>query len=281
MSNLEATTALLAQAEESGGFMGTYFLLILPIIILSAVVCLHPIGKRELQAYFLTPIAYVSITMFVLLTMVITFFIMNFFERGEANLEAFFRFQPFVWGIVGPALGMRLWAEENRLGTIELIGTMPSATWVVTVYKYLASLIVVAVALVLTFPIVATVEDLGSPDHGVIAAGYIASFLMGAATLAITMAVSAFTRNQVICLLVSVVICFFLVIGGLPQVVGWLDDSSGFVASMLKWWPNASLFYHYESMITGLIFLRNILYFVIIVAACLAVTSAALRSKRA
>ncbi len=279
--HLDISAGMLAQAAERGGVWGIYLSLIAPFVILAIVVCLNPVGKRELKSYFLSPIAYVCITIFVLLAMVIAFFLGGIIERGEASLVEFFFYQPFIWVIVGPALGMRLWAEENRLGTIELIGTMPVNPWVVVLFKYLASLVVIAVALGLTFPIVITIEYLGEPDHGVIVAGYVASFLVGAATLAITSAVSAFTRNQVVCLLVSVVIGFFLAIGGFPPVMLWIDSLPESAGAILDWWPKISLYSHFLELVKGVLQYRDILFFALLIAACLTVTSIVLRAKRA
>src|SRR3984957_3559773 len=181
------------------------------------------ITKRELSAYFSSPVAYVFIVIFLLLTGAFTFLLGQFFERGQASLEeSFFIWLPWFYLVLVPAVGMRLWAEERRVGTLELLLTMPITAWEAIVGKFLASWIFLLLALVLTFPIVITVNYLGSPDNGVIFAGYVGSFLMAGAYLAISCMTSAMTRNQVVSFIVSVVICLFLVLCGFPPVTNLL-----------------------------------------------------------
>src|SRR5687768_12531869 len=165
------------------------------------------IAKRELAAYFTSPVAYVFLVIFLLLTGFFTFTAGNFFERGEASLAAFFGWHPWLYLVLVPAVGMRVWAEERRSGTIELLLTMPVTTWQAIVAKFLASWIFLALALALTFPAVVTVNILGDPDNGVIAAGYLGSLLLAGAYLAITCMTSAMTRNQVVAFILAVVIC--------------------------------------------------------------------------
>src|SRR4051812_16395769 len=162
------------------------------------------ITKRELYAYFTSPVAYVFLVIFLLLTGFFTFTAGNFFERGEASLAAFFGWHPWLYLVLVPAVGMRVWAEERRSGTIELLLTLPVAPWQAIVAKFLASWIFLAVALVLTFPAVITVNVLGEPDNGIIFAGYLGSFFLAGAYLAITCMTSAMTRNQVVAFIVSV-----------------------------------------------------------------------------
>ena len=156
------------------------------------------IAKRELRGYFSSPVAFVFIVIFLLLSGFFTFMVGGFFERGEANLQAFFAWHPWLYLFLVPAVGMRMWSEERRLGTIELLLTMPITPWQAIVGKFLASWAVVALALALTFPVVWTVNYLGSPDNGVILGGYIGSLLMAGAYLAISAMTSAMTRNQVV-----------------------------------------------------------------------------------
>src|SRR5215831_6768320 len=168
------------------------------------------ITKRELGAYFSSPLAYVFIVIFLLLCGFFTFMVGGFFERGEASLSAsFFLWHPWFYLFLVPAVGMRFWAEERRVGTIELLLTMPITTWQAIVGKFLASWLFLGLALILTFPIVITVNYLGSPDNGVILCGFIGSWLMSGAYLAISCITSAMTRNQVVSFIVSVVICLF------------------------------------------------------------------------
>ncbi len=154
------------------------------------------IVMRELSAYFASPVAYVFLVIFLLLTGFFTFTAGNFFERGEASLAAFFGWHPWLYLVLVPAVGMRLWAEERRSGTLELLLTMPVATWQAIVAKFLASWIFLLLALVLTFPAIVTVNILGDPDNGIIAAGYIGSFLLADAYLAVSCMTSAMTRIQ-------------------------------------------------------------------------------------
>src|ERR1043165_433314 len=157
-------------------------------------------AKRELSGYFTSPVAYVVIVIFLVMTgfFTFTFRLGNFFEAGQASLTSFFTWHPWLYLFLGPAVGMRLWAEERRVGTMELLLTMPVTAWQAIVGKFLASWLFLAMALALTFPIWITVNYLGSPDNGVIFCGYIGSFLLAGAYLAIASLTSAMTRNQVI-----------------------------------------------------------------------------------
>src|SRR4051812_5207068 len=178
----------------------------------------YTIVKRELTSYFSSPVAYVFLVIFLLLTGFFTFTAGNFFERGEASLAAFFIWHPWLYLVLVPAVGMRLWAEERRVGTLELLLTMPITAWQAIVGKFLASWLFLAIVLLLTFPIVITVNWLGSPDNGVIMAAYVGSFLMAGVYLAISCLTPALTRNQVISFIIAVVGCLLLVLGGFPPV---------------------------------------------------------------
>src|SRR5690606_36018846 len=154
--------------------------------------------KRELAAYFSTPLAYIFIVIFLFLTGVFTFYVGAFFERGQANLEPFFTYHPWLFLFLVPAIGMRLWAEERREGTIELLLTLPISQGGAVFGKFLASWAFTAIALMLTFPIWITVNYLGDPDNGVIVASYIGSLLMAGGYLSIAACMSAVTSSQVI-----------------------------------------------------------------------------------
>src|SRR5215471_7911759 len=215
------------------------------------------IVKRELGGYFSSPVAYVFIVIFLLLTGFFTFMQGNFFERGQANLDSFFMWHPWLYLFLVPCVGMRLWAEERRVGTIELLLTMPITAWQAIVGKFLASWIFLALALVLTFPVVITVNYLGRPDNGVIFCAYIGSFLLAGAYLAITCITSAMTRNQVISFIVSVVICLFLILAGWPpvtRVIEQFSDSSWLVESVAAF----SVMTHYDGFQRGVIGTRDI-----------------------
>ena len=248
---------------------------------MSAVDNIKTIFKRELKSFFQSPIAYVCIVIFLLISSALAFLFGGLIERGEASLtDSFFTFHPWIFMIVAPAVGMRLWSEEQRLGTIELILTMPIATWQAILGKYLAAAVVMFVAIFLTFPVVITINYLGNPDNGVIFSGYIGSYLLALSCLGITSVVSAFTRNQVVCLLTSVTICLFIVLAGYPPVTQFLLNLPG--GTMLSNTVAAfSLMAHYTEFTKGIFVLRDVLFFGSFIAFCLFVTAVVLRSKRA
>jgi ABC-2 type transport system permease protein len=238
------------------------------------------ITKRELSGYFSSPVAYVFIVIFLLLTGFFTFSAGEFFERGQASLEGpFFLWHPWLYLFLVPAVGMRLWAEERRVGTLELLLTMPITTGQAIIGKFLASWLFLLLALCLTFPVVITVNYLGSPDNGVIFGGYVGSFLMAGAYLAISCMTSAMTRNQVVSFIVSLVICLFLVLCGFPPVTRlltrmdkpWLVDT---VASL-------SVITHFEWFTKGVLDSRDIIFFLSIIGFSLFTTGVIIRSHRA
>ena len=237
------------------------------------------IAKRELRGYFSSPVAFVFIVIFLVLAGFFTFMVAGFFERGEANLQAFFAWHPWLYLFLVPAVGMRMWSEERRLGTIELLLTMPITPWQAIVGKFLASWFVVALALALTFPVVLTVNYLGSPDNGVILGGYIGSLLLAGSYLAISAMTSAMTRNQVVSFIVAVVISLFLILAGYPPVTNmlvtwaspWLVDG---IASI-------SVMTHFESIQKGVLDSRDVIYFLSVIVFCLFNTSIIIRAHRA
>src|SRR5678815_1035408 len=193
----------------------------------AAVANIKTIAKRELSGYFASPVAYVFIVIFLLLAGFFTFMLGFFFERGEASLrDSFFLWHPWLYLFLVPAVGMRLWSEERRQGTMELLLTMPITSWQAIVGKFLASWLFLALALVLTFPVVMTVNYLGRPDNGVIFCAYVGSLLLAGAYLAISCMTSAMTRNQVISFIVSVMICLLLILAGWPPVTKLVDQLS-------------------------------------------------------
>src|SRR5438477_944825 len=183
---------------------------------------IRTIAKRELGGYFASPVAYVFIVIFLLLCGFFTFMLGGFFERREASLASFFMWMPWLYLFLVPAVGMRLWAEEQRTGTLELLLTMPISPWQAIVAKFLASWLFLGLALVLTFPIWITVNYLGPADNGAIFAGYIGSFLLAGAYLAVTCVTSAVTRNQVVSFIIAVVVCLFLILCGFQPVTNLL-----------------------------------------------------------
>jgi ABC-2 type transport system permease protein len=225
------------------------------------------ICRRELAGYFATPLAYVFIVIFLLLAGVLTFFVGNFFERDQADLQAFFTFHPWLYLVLIPAVSMRLWAEERKSGTIELFLTLPIRLSEAVIGKFLAAWFFVGIALALTFPFWLTVVFLGDPDNGVILASYIGSWLMAGAILAIGAALSAATKNQVIAFVVTAALVFVLIAAGTQTVLGlfggWAPEA------LVHAIAAASLFGHFTAVTRGVLDLRDLFYFVSIIVAFL------------
>jgi ABC-2 type transport system permease protein len=193
------------------------------------------IAKREFAAYFATPLAGVFLIVFVALTGAFAFYVGNFFDRGQADLYPFFAYHPWLYLLLVPAVAMRLWAEERKTGTIELLMTLPISPWAAVLGKFLAAWAFIGVALALTFPIWITVNLLGAPDNGVILAGYLGSFLMAGAFLAIGAFVSALTKNQVIAFILAATICFLFLMSGVALVQNALQAwAPQFIASAIS-----------------------------------------------
>lgn len=246
---------------------------------MSAASNIKTITKRELAAYFSSPLAYIFIVIFLLLCGFFTFMVGGFFERGQASLEQpFFTWHPWFYLFLVPAVGMRLWAEERRVGTIELLLTMPITAWQAIVGKFLASWLFLAVALVLTFPIVITVNYLGSPDNGVIFTAYLGSWLMAGAYLAVSCITSAMTRNQVVSFIISVVACLFLILAGFPPVINLLQSWAPHLVSTVA---SFSVITHFEGLERGVVDSRDVIFFLSVIIFSLFTTSVVLRSHRA
>lgn len=238
------------------------------------------IYKRELSSYFSQPTAYAIIVIFLLFSMGLTFSFGQFIEVGDSSLEWSFLFwHPWVYMLLAPAVGMKLWADEQRTGTIELLGTFPVSTWSAIIGKYFAAVTVWFIALLLTFPIIVTVNFLGDPDNGAILAGYLGSFLVCCTFLAITMLVSACTRDQVVCLIVSVSVCVLVVLCGYDPVTRALSKvvSPGVLEGIIS----LGVWDHFSSINGGQFRLQDLVWFVSIIFVCLLGTSAILSSKRA
>ncbi len=237
------------------------------------------IAKRELVAYFTSPVAYVFLVIFLLLTGFFTFTAGNFFERGEASLAAFFGWHPWLYLVLVPAVGMRVWAEERRSGTLELLLTMPVAPWQAIVAKFLASWLFLLLALLLTFPAVLTVNILGDPDNGVIVAGYIGSFLLAGTYLAVSCMTSAMTRNQVVAFILSVVVCLFLVLAGFNPVTDLMTRwaSPAVVDTVAAF----SVVTHFDGFQRGVIDAKDLVYFLSVIGFALFATGVIIRGHRA
>jgi ABC-2 type transport system permease protein len=222
------------------------------------------IFKRELAAYFTTPIAYVFLVIFVFVSGIFAFDLGDFFARGQADLVSFFNFHPWLYLFLIPALSMRLWAEERRGGTIELLFTLPVTMTQAVLGKYFAAWAFTAIALVLTFPMWITVNYLGDPDNGVILAAYLGSLLMAGAFLAIGSCVSAITRNQVIAFVLSAAVCLVFVMSGFPLVLQFF--SSWAPQELVDVIASFSFLNHFNSIAKGVIDLRDVIYFVSFIA---------------
>lgn len=219
--------------------------------------------RREMTGYFATPVAYVFIIIFLVMAGTFTFYLGNFYERGIADLDPFFRFHPWLFLFLVPAISMRLWAEERKSGTIELLLTLPVTPWQAVLGKFLAAWLFLGLALALTFPLWITVNYLGEPDNGVILAAYLGSWLMAGGYLAIGAALSALTRNQVVAFILSVVVCFGFLLSGLPMV---LNLFSGWAPQVvLDGIANLSFLAHYADISKGVIDLRDVVYFALVI----------------
>ncbi len=235
--------------------------------------------KRELASYFATPIAYVFIVIFLVLSSAFTFYLGNFYERGQADLQSFFTFHPWLFLFLVPALSMRLWAEERKSGSIELLMTLPIEVWQAVIGKFLAAWLFTGLAIALTFPIWLTVNYLGSPDNGAILAAYVGSFLMAGGFLAVGACISATTKNQVIAFILSVVVCFLLLLAGFELVLnvfsGWAPQPViDAVASL-------SFLTHFTNISKGVIDFRDLLYFALLIGTCLYANTIVLQLKKA
>ncbi|MBI1237783.1 MAG: ABC transporter permease [Alphaproteobacteria bacterium] len=237
------------------------------------------IAKRELLGYFATPLAYVFIVIFLFTMGVFTFYIGNFYQNERAELTAFFGFHPWLYLFLIPAISMRLWAEERKAGTLELLLTLPIPLYAAVLGKFLAAWAFAGLALILTFPIWITVNYLGDPDNGVIFASYIGSFLMAGAFLAIGSCVSAMTSSQVIAFVVSVVVCFLFTVAGTPIVIDVV--STIFPLAIVNAISSFSFLTHFASITAGVIDLRDLIYFLSLIALFLFATAVLIDLRKA
>jgi len=217
------------------------------------------IFRRELASYFATPLAYVFIVIFLVMAGTLTFFLGNFFERGQADLQPFFSFHPWLYLVLIPALAMRLWSDERKSGTIELFLTLPISMTAAVLGKFLAAWAFSGIALALTFPFWITVNYLGSPDNGVVLASYIGSFLMAGSFLAVGACISALTKNQVIAFVVTATVCFFFTVAGSSIVLGFLQGWAP--EPLIRTIASFSFLTHFSAIVRGVIDLRDVVYF--------------------
>ena len=237
-----------------------------------------PVYKRELKSYFNSPVAYVFITVFLVAMAGCTFYLGRFYESMQADLSVFFVWHPWLYLFLIPAVGMRLWAEERKSGTIELLFTLPITMLEAVLAKFLAGWTFIGVALILTFPMIITVNYLGDPDNGVIMASYLGSFLMAGAYLAISCFTSSLTKNQVISFVMSVIICFVLVLTGLgvftQQLSNWVPVA---VAEFISLFSFST---HFQALQRGVIDTRDIVFFLSTIGVLLAGTMVVLENKK-
>ena len=235
--------------------------------------------RREFASYFATPLAYVFILIFLVLANAFTFYVGDFYQRGQADLRPFFMFHPWLYLFLIPALTMKLWAEERKSGSIELLMTLPVKVWEAVVGKFLAAWLFTAIALALTFPIWITVNYLGHPDNGVIFASYLGSLLLAGGFLAIGSCMSALTRNQVVAFILGVVACFVLLLAGYPLVLGafqgWAPET------LINAIASLSLLTHFQSITRGVLEARDVLYFAMLIGFFLFTTAVAIDLRKA
>jgi ABC-2 type transport system permease protein len=239
--------------------------------------------KREFLSYFNSPVLYVIVVIFLLASQGFTFFFGRILDSDNASLtESFFFWHPWIYVVLAPAVGMRLWSEEHRLGTVELLMTMPVSPWQAIIGKFAAAALVWLISLALTFPVVVTVSFLGDPDPGPIITGYAASYLYALGCLAVTSAASAYTRSQVVCFIVSVALCIVLTLIGYPGVVDFVVQSApDWMESWVRFISYLSFMDHFYEMSKGIFVFRDVLYFLSLIVVALVVTYLGLRSKRA
>ena len=234
--------------------------------------------RRELASYFASPLAYLYIMIFLALSGGLTFFLGGFLERGQADLQPFFQFHPWLYLFLIPAIGMRLWAEERKSGSIEFLMTLPVSTGQAVVGKFLAAWLFAGIALALTFPIWLTVNYLGQPDNGVILSAYLGSWLMAGGYLAISACVSALTRNQVIAFVVGAGLCFLFLMSGIELIQaafrGWVGEA------LLETLADVSFLSNFHGIGQGVIDLRNVIYFLSMIGGCLVINTAIVELKK-
>ena len=234
--------------------------------------------RRELAAYFTSPVAYVFIVIFLALAGGLTFFFGNWLERGQADLQVFFIYHPYLYLFLIPSVGMRLWAEERKAGTMEFLMTLPISTGQAVVGKFIAAWIFIGIALLLTFPIWITVNFLGNPDNGVIVTGYVGSWLMAGGFLALSSSVSALTKNQVVAFVLAAIICFIFLMSGVEIVQAFFRawTPPNFVDAVAE----LSFLTNFTDLSQGVIDIRDILFFASVIGVALFINTAIVEIKK-
>lgn len=237
------------------------------------------IFRREFASYFATPLAAVFIVIFLLLASAFTFFLGGFFETGQADLQAFFRFHPWLYLLLVPAVAMGLWADERRSGTLELLLTQPVTLWQAVIGKFLAAWAFVGLALLLTFPIWVTVNWLGDPDNGVILASYLGSLMLAGAFLSMGSCLSAATRSPVVAFILTVLVCLLFLLAGFPLA---LDPVRALLPQAVADSVSAlSVLTHFHAITRGVLDLRDVLFFLLAIAAWLSATVLVIQIRKA
>ena len=236
------------------------------------------IFRREFAAYFTSPLAGIFLVIYLFMSAVLTFQMGGLYERGQADLRPFFQVQPWLDLFLVPALSMRLWAEDRRTGTIELLLTLPFSVRDLVLGKFLAAWAFACVALALTAPLWITVAWLGSPDHGTILVGYIASALMAGTFLAIGAFLSAFTKNQVIAFVLAVAVCFLFAVAGSALVTDFLSQRMPVLAEVAR---ALSLTERFNGLTRGVIALRDVVFFASFIGFWLFVNAVVLDHRKA
>ncbi|MDF1643558.1 MAG: ABC transporter permease subunit [Pseudomonadales bacterium] len=237
------------------------------------------IFKRELSSYFATPLAYVFIVIFLIVSSIFTFNIGGFYETGQADLQVFFNFHPWLYLFFVPAIAMRLWSEELRSGTVELLLTLPIKLSEAVLGKFLAAWVFIGIALLLTLPLWITVNYLGDPDNGIIFTSYLGSWLMSGAFLAIGSCMSATTQNQVIAFILTISLCFVFIVTGFPMMLAVV--SSWLPSSMVDLIASMSFLIHFNAISRGVLDFRDLLFFLIMMTGWLFATAIVIEKKKA
>jgi ABC-2 type transport system permease protein len=247
--------------------------------VLSAVARTKSVYRRELRSYFATPLAYVFLSVFVLLSGFLTFEMGSFFRREQADLMSFFTFHPWLYLVLMPPLAMRLWAEERQTGTIELLMTLPLTTLDAVLGKFLAAWSFTAIALLMSLPMWITVNYLGDPDNGIILAAYVGSWLMGGSFLALGCFLSALTKNQVIAFVLSLVVSLVFLLLGFAPVVNAMQST--FPQALADVLASMSFLTHFQAISRGVLDVRDVGFFLVFMLCWLLATVAVVDWKRA
>jgi len=234
--------------------------------------------RRQLHSYFATPVAYVFILMFLVLAGVFSFYLGHFYEKGQADLNAFFNFHPWLYLFFMPAISMGLWSQERQLGTIELLMTLPIGHGNAVLGKFLAAWLFAGIALMLTFPIWITVSYLGDPDHGVILAGYIGSWLMAGGFLAIGSCMSVCSKNQIVAFILTVVVCFLFMVSGVSMVLDAVSLAPQWVIDFVA---GLSFLTRFDGIARGVLDIRDVVYFIALIGLWLYLTKTSLQRVKA